>query len=308
MTNTNYKEVIATMKRGEPVAVNSSSYKTINSSIQGTMRDIARTQQMFELKKATEEQAVGERAYGFLAKWRSRTNGKRYADWSDLFKNQLTNVDALNGNLAQLVRLSAMHSEKLKVQLLNGLGDARSHYLQADKYEGVVPGLHDECSKDKEKLEGLTPDSIEYFDALEKSFKSTDALKEAVNEVALIKSVKSNDLQKIEFLRKHYEVHKGLIFSAKGFAVGTRQLCDSLDHLLGVYETIRPMSQCLQGIHKGVITLGDYTDSLNKAYEKTYDIISVIENFDGPTIFENTSQLEAMSNGMLDSLEKKVTS
>jgi hypothetical protein len=317
--NTNdprYAEIFNNLRRnyegvGEgtlSIAGNSQNYKAIALSINDTMKDIISTQKTFEMKKKWEENELGKYLFETYIKVINLFgNNINNTEWNELFSRQLRNVSSLNNNLTVIVKGSTIQAQMLYCQLQKSVSTAKSTNDKKQETKVLVNPTNEEYNKIRKEFDKLNPENPEYYDRLKESFDCENKMMGLMTDVALIKSSHSKDMQKIEFLKRHYAFQRGLIFSAKGLAISTKKICDSLEYLLGVWNVLKPMGTCLEAIHQGIGTLKGYTDSLNKVYTDTFVIMNKIESSEEYNILPSSAaSLDTMVNQMITNLESKV--
>jgi hypothetical protein len=310
--NNQYAKMLSKVKENykcdQPFQFDSpTDYKQLSLSVQKTMKDVVSTQKTFETKKKLEQNAKLKPFVNIYEKTLNVLGINLYGEWSDLFDRQLTNVTSLNSYLASLIRNSDLHSKKLRFQLQKSIDNAKSKNDVKQKIIEVLPSKEKIYSEKFEELKKIPDSKSEHYDLLDQSLESEDELVTNLNELRIVKSAHKKDLEKFEFLKRHYAFHRGLTFTAKNLAVTTAQICSSLEHLIGIYETVRPMSACLEGIHSGITDLQGYTDLLNETYNNTFKVISNIENSEKFDLLSlNSNQLNGVVSGIIENLEEKL--
>lgn len=310
--NGKYSKMLSNVKESyqsdQPFTFDSpTNFNDISTEVQKTMQSVVATQKIFELKKRCEESESLGTAFSTYQKIMQFFGFKRYAEWSQLFETQLNNVNNLNGNLTTLVRNSALQSQKLQFQLMRTIDNAKGYNDKKQEAVEIIPVANKEYQKRKEAFIKIQDSKPEYYDAMKESFDTENQLMVYLSELDLLTSAHQKDLQKVEFLKRHFAFHRGLTFSAKSLAITTAQICSSLEHLIGVYESVKPMSACLEGIHSGISNLQGYTDALNDTYNNTFKIMTTIESSDKFDLLSlNSVQLDNVVSGMIDNLEEKI--
>ena len=312
--NSKYSDILGKVKESyqsdQPFVFESPvNYRDISTSVQKTMQNVVATQKTFELKKRFEEDATLGQAFAMYTKIMQFIGFKRYAEWSQLFETQLNNVNALNGYLTTLVRNSALQSQKLQFQLKRSIDTAKLYNDQKQNAIEIIPLAGEEYKEKRDGLAKVEDSDPQYYEAMKNEFDSENQLMIHLSELKLVTSAHEKDLQKIAFLKRHYAFHRGLSFSAKNLAITTAQVCSSLEHLIGIYESVKPMSACLEGIHSGISNLQGYTDTLNDTYHNTFKIMTNIESSDKFDLLSlNSVQLDNVVGGMIDNLEERLAS
>jgi hypothetical protein len=270
MTPNYHNEIIKKVQSMYLAPQPAQDYFALSSSIRKNIAEIKKTQQKFDVQMFLEKNMLLAFPYEQFKEIMKRLKkDPMYGEWSRLFSDQLGNVRSLNNDLVSLIRGSEIQLNSLSSKLSQSLAEAESHDARLDKEKRKLPGAYKEMKHSAS--EGK-------YEKLRKEIASEHLAMLTTQEIILLNSVAQTDDEKIDFLRRHAFFHRGALFSAKKLAVVTEQICNALENLTGVYETIRPIGSCLNGIHKGISTLRGYTDVLHSVYADTFSVMQKLSN------------------------------
>lgn len=301
-----YDRIVQSIRKdytdSDPTPIN---YNELSASITRTIGDIATTQRQFDIRHKWEGTQVGARCYDAVAKvlyaW---TRNPAYGGWSQLFGMQLEHVRGLNKDLATLIQGSEQHLDVLSAKMATTIDTAQTNTARLQHVRESIAPLQEKYEHAKKSIsEGDISDPTHYTH-LKEHIAQEHLVLNALNELALVSSVRDTELDKIEFLKRHVLFHTGTIHSAKKLAVGAEQICDTLVYLKGIYESVHPIGVCLQGIHEGIGILRGYTDDLHRVYKNTFDTIQGIQhgtNFD--ILQASTKTLNPLIGELLETYE-----
>jgi hypothetical protein len=300
-----YKNIVDSIRKEYTTSPpESTNYKELSISIQRTIRNIALTQKHFDFKHRCEESTIGALLYDKASQLAYRvTRNPVYGTWSNLFGLQLEHVRDLNKDLATLIRGAEQHMSIFGKQMVETIDAAAKNAERLSLVKESVTPLEERYTQLQQEL-AVLPNRSTQYEQLKENITQEHTLLEALNEIALVSSVQEKENEKIEFLRRHVLFHRGTIHSAKRLAVATQQICDTLQYLKGVYESIQPIGTCLQGIHEGLGILKGYTDDLHNVYAATFKTITNIEQQGThfAVIRESTDRLNPLVSKILETL------
>ncbi|MFT4327022.1 MAG: hypothetical protein ACMXYK_05960 [Candidatus Woesearchaeota archaeon] len=307
LTSTNKHNLENLRFKTKGIAKTNINYKETRNNIHAKIYDINTMQKTFVLRKKAESSALHRGIFTFNKHIQNALGNNNYGEWSHLFQTQLDNVKNLNTYLRDLINASTNQSTRIRLQIAESINQAKNNAQKKEIINTDLPELKIAYEQKRIFLESLDKNNPGYYDALNEEFLARDAYMKEMQELGLVQSIYKNDDSKVEFLRRHYSVHQGLIFSAQDLAVKTHHMCGSLEQLIEITTIIDPMTECLEGVHNGVKTLGDYTHNLNESYKKTFSLIEKIETYDKPTIYETgIEQVGQSANDYLGSLETRI--
>lgn len=313
MKEKQYTKIIDSIRadyRDTTIGDASLDYVALTTSVRKNVQVIGATQQKFDSKRALERNPlVGKLFLRYADSMFSVTGNPIYGRWSSLFDLQLTNVNSLNTDLTTLIRGSDMYLRQLSRKIAEAVDGAKERCIIKNQIAASIPAAQASFEDTRLKIGETNAEELEHYDQLKEYIAAEHSMLHSLGEVALTKSVHTKELEKIEFLRRHAVFHSGTIFSAKKLAITTKQICDTLKDLKGVYEIVQPIGMCLEAIHEGLGTLRGYTEDLNQVYQDTFRTTQRInhgENTNLDLIPRASNQLNPLLEEMLYDLEAQV--
>ncbi|MGM5483897.1 MAG: hypothetical protein ACQER9_03190 [Nanobdellota archaeon] len=285
---------------------NATEYTEISKSIRTNVNGITENQRTIDLKEKIETTpyltAISPLIYSFMS-----ITGRDFPEWSELFNRQLSNVKGLSRDLAMLIYSSSEHLKQLENHLYEDYYSAQGNIKKLSNFENKIPCATSEL-KNKSALVNKSVNQTKKFEEELQAYESESKLTEMLNEVALMKAKTQNDRQNIDFLKKHIAFHRRMIFASKRLAVTTNQMCSTLENLTGIYETLQPLGECLDGIYEGVQDLRNYAGNIQDLYIDTFKKIDRMDlnSPDTNILSQSSDKLDDLIARMTEDLKRNL--
>jgi hypothetical protein len=266
------------------------------AQIEGALKKVDYGQRQLEVMRRTEDSPVykaGITVYdGFMGLFGRRP--QRMRDIYQLFVFQQQNVRELNHLLAEMTA-SYDGSVKYTRDTLDGLVvtvtketrkrqelEAKSIPPEIERYENAVTGLS-QLDKDA--------DPEKYYSQLQEVIDSKRASRQMRFEYVVTATGQDHHRGEIDNLMLQEELFETMLYGVMETAFKTELYQRTLDSNIRVWSSIRPLSEAVRSVGKGIDILADFNRDVNQSYiNAVRDITQIIETHPGRGLVETTNQ------------------